>query len=316
MVQELLTADHVVTAFVRRENLLGYGSDLASSEMPTGDKVASTATVDVVDRPRLAEALASVRPEAVVHLAAQADPGASWQRPTETYVVNIVGTSQLLEVARNYASRVLLVGSALQYRRRADGKPLREDDELAPDNPYALSKSVQEQIGRLNFARHGSPVVSTRSFNHTGPGQRAQYAVGSFAEQLASIQRGESTGPLKVGNLSALRDFLDVRDVVRAYRLLLESGIPGEVYNVCSGSATSLGSILDTLMRLAGMEGVDVQERRGEGTRDVLVGDPSKIRDEVGWRPSIPLVRSLADTLISYGAECRSPDEVSRGLGS
>ncbi|MBW3591996.1 MAG: GDP-mannose 4,6-dehydratase [Actinobacteria bacterium] len=298
MVEELLAAGHEVAAFIHTNagrnpwagSAAGYG------------RPAWVRSVDVTSQHAMDDALAEVIPEGVVHLAARADPGSSWRHASETYCINILGTSVLLEVLRRYAPRVLLVGSALQYARPGDGSPLSEEDPLAAESPYSLSKITQEQIGQLHVARHGARAVWTRSFNHTGPGQSTKYAVGSFAAQAAAIQRAGGKGTFKVGNLGARRDFLDVRDVVKAYRLLLESGKAGQAYNVSSGSAVSLGSVLDSLVKLAGLEGsVEIQQAPRPANRDILVGNPTKIRDAVGWEPEIPLSKSLTDTLISYG---------------
>lgn len=303
MVSELLAAGHEVAAFVRDPaGSNPWGQDSAPAAAEPGGGPAWVRAVDVTDRSAVQEALEDVRPEGIVHLAARADPGSSWRYASETYLINIVGTSVVLEAARTYEPRVLLVGSALQYKRPEDGRPLSEADALDGDSPYALSKITQEQIGRLHASRYGARVMSTRSFNHTGPGQSTSYAVGSFAAQAAAIQRAGGKGTFKVGNLGARRDFLDVRDVVKAYRLLLESGKAGQAYNVCSGSAVSLGSVLDSLVELAGLEGsVEIQQAPRPANRDILVGNPTKIRDAVGWEPEIPLSKSLTDTLISYG---------------
>lgn len=297
MVEELLAAGHDVAAFVHTKT--------GSARWDTSDSVGRpgwVGSVDVTSQPAVDEALGKVSPDGVVHLAARADPGSSWRHASETYRINILGTSVLLEALRRYEPRVLLVGSALQYRRNADGMPLDEKDPLHANSPYALSKITQEQIGGLHAARHKARVLWTRSFNHTGPGQSTQYAIGSFASQVAAIQRAGGKGTLRVGNLDAARDFLDVRDVVRAYRLLLEGGVPGEAYNVCSGSAVSLGSILNSLIELAGLrDGVEVEKATRPANRDILVGNPTKIRGAVGWEPEIPLLKSLTDTLTSYG---------------
>lgn len=297
MVEELLAAGHDVAALIHTKTGSARWNGNGSDGRPGWVR-----SVDVTNQPAVDEALGEVSPEGVVHLAARADPGSSWQYPSETYRINILGTSVLLEALRRYEPRVLLVGSALQYRRDADGKPLDEKDPLHASSPYSLSKITQEQIGALHAARHKARVMCTRSFNHTGPGQSTKYAIGSFASQVAAIQRAGGKGTLRVGNLDAARDFLDVRDVVRAYRLLLEGGGPGEAYNVCSGSGVSLGNILDSLIELAGLQGrVDIEQATPPSNRDILVGNPTKIRGAVGWEPEIPLLKSLTDTLTSYG---------------
>lgn len=246
-----------------------------------------------------------MEPEGIVHLAAQASVGGSWDDPAATYRSNIEGTGNLLDAVRDKKPRVLLVGSAQQYAIPAEGHLLTEDDPQAADSPYALSKIAQEQMGLMYLKQFGLPSVFARSFNHTGPGQSPEYAVGSFAFQIAKLERSGG-GVMDVGNLDSRRDFLDVRDVVRAYLLLLEGGTAGEAYNVCSGRAVRMGDVLDKLLEVAGIgENVQVQQQRlhVSAAADQLVGDPTKLQTAVGWAPQIPLDRSLVDTLNRYRSD-------------
>ncbi len=257
---------------------------------------------DLTDAGAVAECTGRVCPEGVIHLAAQASVGGSWNDPQGTYRSNIEGTGNLLEAVKDLKPRVLLVGSAQQYARPPDGRALRESDPQVAASPYALTKIAQEQMGLMYLSRYGVPAVFTRSFNHTGPGQSSEYAVGSFTSQIARLERLGS-GEMRVGNLDSWRDLLDVRDVARSYTLLLESGEPGEAYNVCSGHAVRMGDVLDRLLEVAGLkEKVQVHEQNIHlsAAADRLVGDPSKISAAVGWAPEIPLDRSLADTLDWY----------------
>ncbi|MGH2706006.1 MAG: GDP-mannose 4,6-dehydratase [Actinomycetota bacterium] len=242
-------------------------------------------------------------PDAVIHLAAQASVPRSWEAPAETYEINVVGTSNLLEGVRNRPeTRVLLVGSAQVYGSAGSNRPLTESDPLHPPSPYAVSKAAGELIGMLYHRELGVSVLAARPFNHTGPGQGEGYAVGHFCAQITDISRGRN--PLmRVGRLDSRRDFLDVRDVVAAYRLLIEGGDGGEVYNVASGEAVLIGDLLKILLDVAGLSGrVEVVEEAPPraGDPQILVGDSSKIREAVGWRPEIPIEISLADTLAWY----------------
>ena len=260
--------------------------------------------LDLVDAPAVCRLVASTEPEGVIHLAAQASVGGSWTDPNQTYRINIEGTSNLLEVVKELKPRMLMVGSAQQYARPAEGHVLTETDPQAAGSPYALSKIAQEQMGRMYLKHYGVPSVFTRSFNHTGPGQSPQYAVGSFASQIARLQVAGG-GEMQVGNLDSRRDFLDVRDVVRAYMLLLEGGEAGEAYNVCSGRAVRLGDVLDKLLAVAGLKDrVEVHQEtlHVSAANDLLVGDSTKVSTAVGWAPQIPLDDSLLSTLDWYRA--------------
>jgi GDP-4-dehydro-6-deoxy-D-mannose reductase len=262
----------------------------------------SEVVVDLLDAAGIAQCLARVRPDAVVHCAAQPSVRLSWEYPAATYQTNVVGAGNLMEAVKGASDRVLLVGSAQQYGPCPPGHRLTETDPQVPDSPYAVTKIAQEQIGMMYMRRYGVQVIATRSFNHTGPGQSAEYAVGSFCSQLARMDPSAG-GEMRVGNLDSQRDLLDVRDVVAAYARLLEAGEGGEVYNVCSGVAVSMGEVLGRLLDLSGMaDRVVVHEavdRRPEDP-DLLVGDPSKIAASVGWAPTIPLETSLAETLDWY----------------
>lgn len=257
-------------------------------------------TLDVTDAGAFKAFISKVGPDAVVHLAAQPSIPVSWREPQLTYEVNLVGTVNLLEACKGSDVRILLIGSGQQYLPPDPPRAIVEDDPMVPTNPYAASKIAAEEAGFLYHRHHGVDVVSARPFNHTGPGQSGEYAVGTFAAQIASIVRGEAEKRMKVGNLDARRDLLDVRDVVQAYRLLVESGEPGRAYNVCSGEHVSMREVLETLLTEADLLGVveveeDPQARPGD--IPILYGDPSLIRRTVGWERSIPLDVSLSDTL-------------------
>jgi GDP-4-dehydro-6-deoxy-D-mannose reductase len=265
---------------------------------------AETDIFDVRDGARFREILDARKPDAVIHLAAQASVRRSWEATDETFAINVNGTSHLLEALSDRPdTRVLLIGSAQQYGQTDVSRPLVETDPLLPRSPYGVSKVAQELVGALYRRHFGMSVIVARPFNHTGPGQSTEYAIGAFSAQVAEIERGERAPRLTVGWLEGRRDYLDVRDVANAYRLLIEGGEPGEVYNVASGKAERIGDLLDILLDAAGLK--DVVEIVAEaeprpGDPPVLVGDSSKLREGLGWKPEIPLTASLADTLDSY----------------
>ncbi len=238
----------------------------------------------------LARVLAEVEPERVLHLAAQSSPRDSFADPAHTLRVNVLGTANLLEALRQHApgARVLVVGSGEEYGcAGADGHALREDEALRPLSPYAVSKIAQSYLALQCHLARGMHVVRTRTFNHTGAGRGQGFAESSFARQIVAVERGLRTPVIDVGNLDAVRDFSDVRDVVSAYWALLEAGRPGEVYNVCSGVGVSIRSVLDTLITLAGGGVLTHSDPALMRPADIpaLVGDPSRLRADTGWRP-------------------------------
>ena len=261
--------------------------------------------VDLDDPGALEAAIIAAKPEAIYHLAALAHVGDSWADPKRTFDVNAVGTLRVLDVARQLevVPRVLLIGSAEVYGSvKAADVPIREDHPLVPVTPYAVSKVAAEYLGIQYHAGFGVPVVRARSFNHVGPGQSGHFVVADIARRIAEATRDADTKTLKVGNLSARRDFTDVRDVVRAYRLLITDGAPGEAYNVCSGVDVSIDDLVHRLLQLAGadltletdptlMRPVDVP---------VLVGDNQKLRDATGWTPEHSLDDTLRDVLAAF----------------
>lgn len=260
------------------------------------------------DGAALGHALRQWRPSAVYHLAAQASVRAALDDPIATIEANVTGTARLLEACAQCVpdAAVLCVGSAEAYGNVSPAElPLHELAPLLPSNPYAASKAAAEAIA-LQYARSGRlKVVATRSFNHTGPGQRTVFAAPAFAKQIADIAHQRQPPVLRCGNLGAKRDFTDVRDVVRAYRLLVERGEAGTAYNVCSGRSVSMRTIVDTLIRIAGVNvnvEVDPARLRPADTPEI-VGDNARLRDRTGWTPGIELERTLRDLYAWYARD-------------
>jgi GDP-4-dehydro-6-deoxy-D-mannose reductase len=272
-----------------------------------GDEVVTLDdTLDILDAGALDAAVAAARADAVCHLAAQASVGASWGDAGATFSVNALGVVRLLDAVGACAAppRVLLISSAEVYGRVAPADlPLREDRPLAPTNPYAASKAAAEMVGIQAWLGRGIEVVRARPFNHTGPGQRADFVVPSLARQVVEARRDGLTS-LRAGNLEPRRDITDVRDVVRAYRDLLVAGVPGEVYNVCSGVSVSIAEIARRLLAAEGLDvpvEVDPARVRAVDIPD-LCGDRSRITAATGWVPQIDLDRTLADVLAAWHA--------------
>lgn len=254
---------------------------------------------DIADRAALSVAFDAASPDAVLHLAAQASVPNSWSDPETTYATNVIGPSNLLYLLRdNPGVKTLLVGSAQQYRSAPTAEPLTEDAPMEPSSPYAVSKLAQEAMGLMHHREMGLPVLAARPFNHIGPGQSGHYVIGAFMGQIVEMERGRAK-TMTVGNLESRRDFIDVRDVAEAYRVLLERGKPGQVYNVSCGKAHRIGDLLDTLLDTAGLRGeVEVVEKGSPrpGDPPILAGDNSKLA-ALGWSPDISLEKSLVDTL-------------------
>ena len=236
--------------------------------------------------------------DAVAHLAARTSVAKSWEEPVETWRVNVVGTVNVLEAVRSQrpGARVLSVSSAEVYG--PTNRPAREEDELAPVSPYAASKAASELACAQAARAHRTDVVVARAFSQIGPGQSERFALGSWIRQIAALER-DGGGELEVGDLSVERDFTDVRDTVRAYRLLLGRDVPAGTYNVCSGTSVRLAELVEILVGLARAPVEVRQDPKRMRTADVpvLVGDPSRLTAATGWTPEISLEQTLADAL-------------------
>jgi GDP-4-dehydro-6-deoxy-D-mannose reductase len=256
--------------------------------------------VDLLDRHAVADAIRRAHPRAVYHCAGAAHVGRAWDRTESAFAVNVRGTHFLLEALRaaHLTVPVLVPSSAMVYQP-ATG-PLTEDHALVPPNPYGVSKLAQELLAR-RAAADGFEIRLARAFNHVGPRQDPSFAASGFAQQIAEIETGQRAPEIFVGNLRAKREVTDVRDTVRAYRLLMENGRTARPYNVCSGQAVAVGEVLERLVSRARVPVrvcIDEQRFRPNDIR-VLEGDPRRIRDEVGWTPTIPIDRTL-DDLLAY----------------
>jgi GDP-4-dehydro-6-deoxy-D-mannose reductase len=262
-----------------------------------GDE-AVPAEADVTDPEAVARAVREVRPRAVVHLAALSSVADSWEAPSTTWEVNAIGTVNVLEaVRRNRPEARVLFASTEHVYGRPRQLPTSESAAVAPVSPYAASKAAAE-VACTQAAENGLDVVVARSFQHEGPGRDERFAVGSWTRQLAELELAGG-GVLRVGNLDVERDITDVRDVCRAYRLLLEPSVASGVYNVASGVAVGLSRVVEILVDLVQVA-VTVEEdpsRLRPADIPVLCGDSSKLRRATGWKPEIPIEQTLADTL-------------------
>lgn len=256
---------------------------------------------DLFDRSAVDLAVRETRPEAVYHLAAQSSPTESLADPWATICNNLACQFNLLEalLSAGLRPRVLVVGSSDEYGRVApQDVPTDENAPLRPTTPYAVSKVGQDVMGFQYFAQHGLPVIRVRPFNHTGPGHDARFVIPSFARQLAEIESSLRPPVLRVGNLDLFRDFTDVRDMVRAYRLALTLGVPGDVYNLGSGRSTRIADMVEELIGMCTVHAerrVDPALLRHSDTPR-QEANIQKFTSLTGWQPSIPWHTTLRDT--------------------
>jgi GDP-4-dehydro-6-deoxy-D-mannose reductase len=282
-----------------------FGTLQPGHAAPSGLGTVRWVEMELTSSASIDAALAEARPDRVYHLAGQASVGESLRDPLATWEVNATGTLRLAEAIRGSA-RLLFVSSAEVYGVVPDDRqPIHESTRLHPTNPYAASKAAAEMAVLEAAHAHGTHAVIARSFNHTGPGQDARFALAAFARQLAAIRAGAAEPVLRVGNLQARRDYLDVRDVVRAYLTLLERGESERTYNVASGGAHSMAELVELLVGLSGTGArVEVDPARVRPLDvPLLSGEASALR-ALGWSPAIPLRQTLAD-LLAHEVECR-----------
>lgn len=271
---------------------------------------AAIVPLDLRDAAATAALVARVQPGAVFHLAGQSNVPVSFADPEATLTNNIMSTLHLLDACRAHApaARLLIVSSAEVYGPTPpDAQPLGEDRALHPVSPYAVSKAAVEMLA-LHYAHsYGSDVIVARPFNHIGPGQPPQFVVSRFAREIARIERGKQA-VLKVGNLAAARDFSDVRDVVRAYDLLVQRGGRGGVYNIGRGAAMTVQGVLDTL---CGLAAVPIATERDPAIfrpsdAPLLVADTARLRAATGWETRIPFAQTAADILNHWRSVCET----------
>lgn len=258
--------------------------------------------LNILDEEQLFSTLEKEHPDYIFHLAAQSSVALSWKNPSLTVNINIQGAVNLLNAIRklDYNPKVLIIGSGEEYGHiKPDEVPITEENALHPGNVYAVTKVCQNMMATLYSQAYGMNIVLTRSFNHIGPMQRPTFVVADFCKQVVQIEKGLQEPAMKVGNLAAKRDFTDVRDVVRAYCLLIEKGKPGETYNVGSGHAIAIQEILDMIIRQSGREikvEVDSAKLRPIDV-PIIEADTTKITRDTGWKPEISIEQTISETL-------------------
>ena len=263
---------------------------------------------DLRDAHSVEKVIEESEPDYIFHLAAQSFVPMSWRAPAETLDTNIISTVHILESVRKskFDPVIQICGSSEEYGMvKEDEVPIRETNPLRPLSPYGVSKVAQDNLSYQYHKSYGIKTVLTRAFNHTGPRRGDVFVTSNFSKQIANIEKGKQNSEIKVGNLNAIRDFSDVRDIVRAYWLSLERCKYGEAYNICSGRGVTIKDMLDILLRMSKRKGIKIgndPERMRPSDVLILVGDYSKFKSATGWEPEIPLERTLED-LLNYWRE-------------
>lgn len=281
------------------------GYEVAATKLPQenlGDLPAEIYDLNILNKDDVVAILYEVRPDYIFHLAAQSSVSVAWKNPQLTVDVNIKGAVNVMDAVRElyYKPRVVLIGSGEEYGHIRDGEtPIKEDNRLNPGNIYAATKACQNMIGSIYSKAYDMELIMVRAFNHIGPGQSSIFVVSDFCKQVADIEKGEKDPVMYVGNLSARRDFTDVRDVVRAYALLAEKGENGETYNVGSGNAVEIREILDKIIAFSTAEikvEIDPAKIRPVDV-PIIEADISKLQAATGWRPEISLEETIEEVL-------------------
>jgi len=262
---------------------------------------------DLRDYTSMHSALERSRPDVIFHLAAQSFVPSSWSAPNETLTTNVAGQTNLFEAIRalKLDPVVQIACSSEEYGLVLPGEtPIKETNPLRPLSPYAVSKVAQDYLGYQYFQSYGLKVVRTRGFNHTGPRRGQVFVTSNFCSQVAAIELGLQEPIIRVGNIDAIRDFTDVRDMVRAYWLAVTKAKPGEVYNIATGNGIKIREMLERLIQLAAVEvKIEVDpDRLRPSDVEILIGDASKFRADTGWEPRISFEQTLND-LLDYWRE-------------
>ena len=266
-------------------------------ELPDAD----VRDMNILNPEELRACLDEEQPDGIFHLAAQSSVALSWKNPDLTIDINVKGAAHLMEAARlqEKKPRILLIGSSEEYGVIPGDGVVVETTPVQPANYYAATKVCQEMIGMMYCKAYGLEVMATRSFNHIGPGQAPVFVVADFCKQVADIEAGKQEPLMRVGNLAAMRDFTDVRDVVEAYRMLMDAGRPGETYNVGSGHAVKIEDLLHRILSLSDRKiTVEKDPKRFRPIDVPLVqADIGKLQADTGWKPVIPIEQTIQEIL-------------------
>lgn len=262
---------------------------------------------DLLDAHSLYKVIDEVKPNYIFHLAAQSYVQSSWASPANTLEVNIIGSVHLFEAVRKseLGIPIQIACSSEEYGRVFPNElPIKETNPLRPLSPYAVSKLAMDYLGYQYFESYGLKIVRTRGFNHTGPRRGDVFSESTFAKQIAEIEKGLKEPVVYVGNLDAVRDYTDVRDMVKAYYLAVQKCEPGEVYNICTGHGWKVKDVLNLLLSMSKVK-IKIEadpERMRPSDVEVLIGDASKFKKQTNWKPEIPFQKTMED-LLNYWRE-------------
>ena len=282
-----------------------YPWQLYATKLPQEDIQFDHATIldlNILEKEDILQTLKEIQPDYIFHLAAQSSVALSWKKPALTVDINIKGCLNLLDAIReaDLSPKILLIGSGEEYGHiSSENIPVSEGTLPRPGNIYAATKVCQNMIGSIYAQAYHMDVMLVRAFNHIGPEQAPAFVVSDFCKQVAEIEKGNSEPVIRVGNLSAMRDFTDVRDVVRAYGLLIQHGQAGETYNIGSGHAIAIQELLDRILQLSNSNitvETDVNKLRPVDV-PIIEADISKLQACISWKPEIPLDQTLLETL-------------------
>lgn len=280
-----------------------YGSDKTQGSMLPKSVVFIPA--DLMDTDKVEELFRKIEPDIVINLAAISSVGASWNIPQTTLMVNVVGALNILEAARKNEKRpkIMFVGSSEEYM--VSDLPMSENTKLNASNPYGISKVTQERFAKLFREQYGLKIYCVRPFNHTGVGQRDTFVLPSFCKQVAEVEKSGKSGKISVGNLTVKRDFSHVKDIVRAYRMIVESDDCDIVYNVGSGNAYSLESMLQYIIGLSSQK-IEIEidtSRFRPSDQQLICCDYSLINNKLGWKPEYTVFNALSEMFTNFKNE-------------
>ncbi|MDD5618639.1 MAG: GDP-mannose 4,6-dehydratase [Candidatus Omnitrophica bacterium] len=301
---------HLAEFLLTKKNVKVYGVDRWLSRLDNichiKDKI-ELIECDLTDPFSTHSFIERIKPDLIFHLAAQSYVPTSWSAPHDTLTTNIIGELNIFESVRKLGlkTKIQIACSSEEYGLvHKNEVPIKETNPLRPLSPYGVSKVAQDLLGYQYHQSYNMFIIRTRGFNHTGPRRGENFVSSNFAKQIALIENGKQKPVIEVGNLNAIRDFTDVRDMIRGYWLSLQKGKAGEVYNICTGKGVTIKKMLSILLSFSDEKIVVKKDpnRFRPSDVEILIGDSSKFKKQTGWKPQIPLEKTLLD-LLNYWRE-------------